>query len=217
MADGTKHKWTIVFGIVAGAAVVAAAALSHWAAQGKVTGDTPAARIASIRRLADDRPPGAAVAVAGAIDDPDAGVRRAALTVLAQFPEGYHRAVGSRINDPVPAVRAAAAATLGMYDEPDVAAALRRMLTDPVEEVRLGALTGLGRMDQPDATAALFAAAEGNDNVEVRRQAMRTLAARLKLRFETPPDPVKTPRRWRRALAQMRRMPPVRDALAGEG
>ena len=91
----------------------------------EVTGQTPRQRVDAICRLADDRPSGAAAAIAAVADDQDASVRRAAMVALGKFAAGEYRGVieaGTRDADPT--VRSAAAASLGRLADDDAVARL---------------------------------------------------------------------------------------------
>jgi len=77
------------------------------------------------------RPPGLEREVIAALDDPDPGVRLAAMSALAQLtadPPAAARALARRLDDVEPGVRRAAAATLGRVGagDPPVIDALRR-------------------------------------------------------------------------------------------
>ena len=209
-----RTRLAVVAGI--GAAVVAAVTVAGLiAARAKVRGDTPGERIASIGRIAADRPSGASGALAAAVDDPDPGVRVAALTALARFVSPRHRPVIEKaLVDPDGEVRRAAAATLGQYGD---SAAVERLIelvqADSDTDAQLGALAGLRCCDDPRSIVTLLHIAETHGNMAVREQAMRSLLGKLGAtlgKAHTPRDP----RRWRDLVQRLKRSRPVRDAYA---
>ncbi|KKL04735.1 hypothetical protein LCGC14_2613070, partial [marine sediment metagenome] len=147
--------------IYTGVAVVVAAGLIVLGMQvfgraEKVEGATSSERIESIWRLADQKPRGAADAIATvAADDADASVRQAALVALGRFCHPRHRAlIETSLTDRNPLVRAGAAGTMGRYDDDKAVGVLGALAaTDKEEKVRHAALVGLGRCK---STVAIF-------------------------------------------------------------
>ncbi len=221
MAEPTAstRRTGLLYG-AAGAVVLAVIALPMAvSSRARLTGKTPQERIACICRLADLQPRGAVEALAAAaINEPDVGVRRAALIGLGRFRSpAARRAVEDGTKDKSASVRAAAAATLGLCNDDDAAARLGDILAgDPQEEVRLSAVAGLGRIGRPKAVAVLVEAMERNDSTNVRREALVTLLKRFQAGFTRPPDPRDTAK-WGELMRQVRRMPSVKAAMEDDG
>jgi len=179
--------------LVALAAMGAVAAVL-WAAAdrpAKVTGDTPSARVASICRVADERPSGAGEAIAAAAADPDPTVRRAAMGALGTLAEPqFRRTIETGLADSDPSVQAAAVASLGAYRDDPAAERLAGLLeTEPRQDVRLAALLGLGRHGGPAALRSILRAAETDADGEVRTRALTLLAEKTGLTLRTVPPP----------------------------
>ena len=205
----------MLFGAVAVGVVVAAALVAAAVSRGQVAGDTPAEQIASICRLADERPWGAADAIAAAAGGKaNPSVRKAALIALGRFTRARDRGiVDSATTDAAAEVRAGAALTLGVYGDGAAADRLGKLLaTDPDEQVRLAAVTGVGRVGGDKAIVLLAEAMENNDNAKVQSRAMVVLLRQLKLRHPNPPDPGDKAR-WGALVRKIRGMSPIQDAF----
>jgi len=213
--EADSRKLGLALCLVVGVAVVAVVfGLLAVGARATVTGDTPAERIESIKRIADERPWGASSALARAVrEEPDLEVRRTALLALGGFIEGDHRAlVDESAGDDSGALRGAAARALGRYgDAPAVDRLGKMVMADADPDVRMEALTGLGRCPTPKATALLFRAMETNSNPRVQMRALQVLLRRLQASHSTPPRPG-TPE-WARLVDFLRQTKTVTQAL----
>jgi HEAT repeat protein len=182
----------------------------------RVEGDTPRERIASICRIAADRPRGAGEALArAAVEEPDPEVRRAAAAALGQFvcPE-CRPAVERAASDDSPRVRQAGAETLSLYRDGRAAEVLVKLARgDGDNGVRRAALRGLRRCDDPRAFVVLLDVAERGDTIEMQRQAAAALAGKLGARLDGRHDPSNPPV-WRDLLQRFRRIEAVRKAHA---
>lgn len=182
-----SNKIAVRAGVVAGAILLAA--LGLWAAWRAVAveGGDPAQRVASVGRLTDGKPAGAAGALAraAASAQEDPTVRQAALAALAQFPgNDYRPVVEEALRDPLPNIRAAAATTLGTYG--DVAACDRlgnMVLGDPDPAARIGAVKGLALNASPNALAWLVRVAERETTPAVHRQVLFEAYAKVNCRY----------------------------------
>jgi len=183
---------------------------------GEADEQTAALRVATICSLADERPEGAAGAIAAAAGDKDASVRRAVMAALGKIGAGEHRRVieaGTRDVDP--GVRAAATASLGRLADDDAVARLADILTGEADEqVRMAAVTGLARHGRDGAIVLLVEAAGNDPSRKVKLQAMATLTYRYRIRFHDSPDPDNADT-WARAMSRIRKMPGVRRAYGG--
>ncbi len=211
-----RRPAAIVVLIVAGAATAALIAAGYWMSRARVEGRTTPERIASICRIAADRPPGAGDALArAAVEEPDAEVRRAAAVALGQFvcPE-CRPAVERAASDASPRVREAGAETLGLYGDGRAADVLVKLARgDGDVGVRLAALRGLGRCDDPRSFVVLLDLAERGGTIEIQRQAAGALAGKLGARLDGRHDP-RNPTVWRDLLQRFRRIEAVRKAHA---
>lgn len=178
-----QNRLLIRVAIISGAVLVVA--LIAWAVwpTAAVEGETPADRVDSIAKIADEEPLGAARALSQVVrssrEDPT--VRQAALVALARFPRKQYRpVVEEALGDPLAAIRASAANTLGTFAE-DAAASdsaadrLGAMVLDrpdPDPTVRIGAIRGLGLCPSPKALAWLVRIAEQETTPAVHRQAV---------------------------------------------
>ncbi len=209
----------IVVLIVAGAATAALFAAGYWMSRARIEGDSPRERIASICRIAADRPPRAGAALArAAVEETDAEVRRAAAVALGQFlcPE-CRSAVERAASDASARVRQAGAETLSLYRDGRAADVLVKLAgSDGDVGVRLAALRGLGRCDDPRSFVVLLDVAERGDTMEMQRQAMRALAGKVGARLDGRRDP-RNPPGWRDLLQRFRRIEVVRKAHAELG
>ncbi|MFD8893552.1 fumarate reductase/succinate dehydrogenase flavoprotein subunit [Streptomyces sp. NPDC059566] len=115
------------------------------------------------------------------LDDPDPGVRAAAVAALGEtVPAGAGPALAARLADPAAVVRAAAAGALRELVEvlpggPELAAGLRAALAVPDAAVRSAALEVLRALRLGDA--GLYAAALADGDAEVRIHAVRALVS----------------------------------------
>ena len=207
-----RSWWVLILAIVM---LVAAAVWVIGLAPAKLSGRTPAERIASICRVADQRPWGAGKAVAAAaVGDSDASVRAAALVALGKFiDESAHReVVESAAGDGDPGVRSAAATTLGLYrDEAAVDRLSELLSSDRSEQVRMAAALGLIRTGRPRGILVLVEAMASNDNPNVQFRAMEVLTNSFNIRFRTPRDP-RDRAAWAQRVGVIRNVPTVRYA-----
>jgi HEAT repeat protein len=142
-------------------------------------------RFRAAEKLEDAGDAGAA-ALARALEDPDAWIRREAALALAARRRPAIRAIGPLARaidvsaEPHPAVRSAAAHALGFLApaQPAAASALLRAASDPDATVRTTAYLALGRLG-PRASAALPALRRDLDSPHpgVRQLAARTAGA----------------------------------------
>ena len=217
MTASGRSAWILVLavGIALAGGVVWVLGLDR----AKVAGGTPDERIASICRLADERPWGAAGAIAAAAGDPHPAVRQAVMVALSKFVDdaAYRPAVEAGVADEDATVRAAAAATLGLYADGPAVDRLGALLKgDPSERGRLAATRGLARTRRPRAIVLLVKAMETNESPNVRYRAMEVLMAHLGLSFDVSPDP-RDPVVWSRAVRAVRLFPAVRAAYRAAG
>jgi HEAT repeat protein len=148
------------------------------AARAKVIGSTPAERIASICRIADQDSLGAETAIAeAAAKEPDPSVRAAALAALARYMGPRHRAlIESSLQDPQESVRAAAATGLGRFRDKAAMDRLANLVAnEPSEMVRLAAVDGLGLSPSPENVVTLMTAVETNSQDAVKVKAFGAL------------------------------------------
>ena len=192
---------------------VVVAAMSFGGA--RITGDSPQQRIASIYRLADEKPRGAgAVLARAAVEEPDAAVRRTAMLALGRFVDPQYRwAAEHAAGDDSSAVRTAAAATMGLYKDSRAAERLGEMASDPDREVRMAALAGLGQCPGDQAVVLLLRSAESSRDPQVRLQAAKSLLGRFHIGFTREMDPEDT-RRWRGMIERIKRFDGVQRAHA---
>ncbi len=182
---GKGGRWVYGFVAVAVAAVVVSIVPGVVARKARITGDTPAERIACICRVADEDRWGAGDAIAAAAAaDPSPAVRRAALLALAKFPDPEHRkmVIAATAAEEAPAIRAAAVTTLGTYGDADAADHLGRLAgKDPVEEVRINAVDGLSRCADDRAIVHLVEVMEKSGNARVQQHARSAVFRRLNM------------------------------------
>ncbi|MFF5805513.1 fumarate reductase/succinate dehydrogenase flavoprotein subunit [Streptomyces sp. NPDC012746] len=149
--------------------------------QGRAAGRTGDAspRILELLALVEEAP-GLDVLVPY-LDDPDPGVRAAAVAALGEtVPAGAGPALAARLVDRDPAVRGAAAAALRELLEvlpggPELGPGLRAALAVPDPAVRSAALEALRVLRLGDT--GLYAAALADPDVEVRVHAVRALVS----------------------------------------
>jgi HEAT repeat protein len=181
----------------------------------KVTGGTPAERIAAICRLADEQPAGAREAIiVAAQSDPDATVRQAAFGALGRFlgPD-IRPLVESGTASPDAPVRAGAARTLGLYGDAAAARRLGQMLSDdPDAGARLAATRALAGVKPAAAMAALVKCVEFDADPAVRREAALAIYAKMQIRLYEVPDPTDK-RKWAGLVGQVKSFKEVRRAL----
>ena len=200
-------------GLIGGAAVIVFAFCAIGSGgPARVEGDTPQERIDCINRLAEDRPDGAADAIAAAATDTDdhAFVRQAALMALDEMGDVRHRSVflaGTR--DVAPWTREVAAKALGRFADDESMRRLGELLAkDPVGGVRTAAVRSLARIATPPATAMLVQAIEKNRHSPVRSQALASLEALLERHGPEGESPWE-PARWNRLKAEVDRVRPL--------
>ncbi len=145
----------------------------------KVTGSTPGERIASINKLADNKPWGAGKAIADAINgETDPSVREAALAAISNFPDSAYRPeVEKAAKDPSMIVRVAAVRTLTVYKDDQAIGMLAQIIqTDPNSEVRSMACVSMAQIDKPMVVYYLMDVAENG-----KENASRAVAAQMLL------------------------------------
>ena len=209
-----SRRQHLIFGVIALSAVAALTAGLHYRARASVEGDTAQERVACIARIADERPTGAARAIAAAaLGDSDAVVRRAALVAMGGFGISQGRPVAERAaRDPSPQVRAEAAHLLGTCGDAAAADRLHELAgSDPAESVRLAAVAALGRAPAAKSVVGLVEIAETSENPVVRAGAMEALCRRFGVpRTFDPSDTSK----WDRDLEVIKSWPKVQAAFA---
>lgn len=215
-AGRSKVLLVVAIGLVAAAVVVWRVAFG----KAEVLGRTAQERIASLCRLADEKPLGAGEAVmTAAKEDPDATVRAAALVALSKFIEepAYRPVVESAVDDPDARVRMAAAGTLGLYrDEAAVDKLSELLSSDASQQVRFAAARGLMRTGSQRAILVLVEAMASNDNPKVQYRAMKVLTDSFNISFPTPLDP-RNRAAWAKRVRVMRQIPTVRMAREAVG
>lgn len=180
-----------------------------------VEGDTAKQRIASICRLADERPWGAGEAIASAArEDSDPTVRRVAMIALGRFEDEQCRsAVQAGTQDSSPLVRQGAAIALGRHGDDAAVETLGKLMnTDPDEDVRAAAATGLGYVPRPKSVALLALAIANSDSHKVKSEALRALSKRYKITWNKMPDP-RDAAGWAEAVGVIYSLPFVKQAL----
>ena len=164
--------------VLVGVLVLAAAV----AGRPSIAGDTPAERIKSICRLADQGRRGAGDVIARAAEnDPSPEVRRAALLALQRFPQPrFRQVVETAARGETVEIRSAAVITLGAYgDAPAVDRLGELAMTDPQAEVRVAAVEGLERCAIDRAIVHLVEVMEKSDNPRVQQHARSAVLRRL--------------------------------------
>jgi HEAT repeat protein len=185
----------------------------------RVTGDTPQERIQSICRLADERPRGAADAIAAAVNDPDAQVRRAAVMALGQFTRPKDRAaIDAAAGNADRAIGAAGARALGRYaDAPAIDRLITMLRADASAEVRIESARALAATRQRRALEAVVDAMKRSELPAVQRAAFVALLRLQHCDCNNVPDPSNRAA-WEQACEQVRIMTlvpkPPRDASA---
>lgn len=220
MAAITRNR-KIVWGTLAAAAVVAAAA---WAirlsfGQADVSGEDPAERIAAIHEMTAKRPSGAGKALArAAADDPSPLVRGDAMGGLSHFLAPEHRAVVEKgTKDSDGRVRAIAADTLGLFGDKAAADVLVKVIeTDQDEQVVQAALRGIVRCDDPRAIVMLLETAANGSSSAVKMVAMKGLLRKFGAKIPENRDPDKNAS-WLDLIQRWKRSIRVRDAYAAAG
>lgn len=212
MAISSRTYWCVGLGVLVVVGVgVGIIALGRSA---EIEGDTPAERIKSICRLADEQPRGAGQAIAAAAGgDADASVRCAAMVALGRFIESEHRpTIEAGLTDKDGAVRAAAAATLGLYaDEPSVDKLGELLASQTDMELRVAAARGLGVSGHSKAIVRLLQTAEAPGDSKVRSVAMDELVQKFKWRsVGGGPENLKV---WRNRIESVKCLPQVQQAF----
>jgi hypothetical protein len=200
-------------GLIGGATVIVVAFCAiRGGGPVKVEGDTPQERIDCINRLAEDRPDGAADAIAAAATDTDdhAYVRQAAVMALDKMGDVRHRSTFEACTrDVAPWTREAAAKALRRFTDDDSIRRLGELLAgDPTGGVRTAAARSLARIATPPATAMLVQAIEKNRHRPVRFQALASLEALLERHGPDGESPWEAAR-WNRLKAEVDRVRPL--------
>lgn len=199
-------------GLVGGAAVIVIAfCVIRGRGPAKIEGDTPGERIASINRLAEDRPDGTADAIAAAATaEPHALVRQAALMALDKMGDVRHRsAFEAGTRDVAPWAREVATKALGRFGDDDSVRRLGELLAkDPAGGVRVAAARALGRIATPPAVTMLAESIEKNHHRPVRYEALAALEVLLERHGPDAKAPWE-PARWNRLKAEVDRLRPL--------
>lgn len=187
-----ERKSLIRAGLIAGAVLVIGLLLWGLWPAAAVEGSTPPERVASVKRMTDERPHGAAQTLGNtAVSSQEhPTVRQAALVGLARFPANNARPlVEKSLGDVLPEIRAAAAAAMGAYDDIAACDALGAIILDspdPDPEVRIGAIQGLGLNPCSKALAWLVRVVERETNPAVHRRALIEAYAKLSMHYYFP-------------------------------
>ena len=200
--------------VCAGAVTIALLA----ARSAEVTGETPEERVASVCRIARNRPPGARRALARAAADGNPAVRRAAMAGLSHVLEAEDRAVFEKgTRDPDGRVRAIAADTLGLFRDGAAADVLVKLIeSDPSEEVRAAAVRGLARCDDPRSIVVLLETADKDNSGNIKLVAMKGLLRKFAGRKADRRDP-SDEAGWRDLIQRWKWDERVRNAYAAAG
>jgi len=180
-----------LLGVLVIACVVAVAAAAWRFRRVKVTGDTAEQRIASVIRIADDRPRGYAEALADtARNDPDAGVRSTALACLngSRAPD-VGSAVMQATRDDDPQVRESACILLMAYDDEATVQRLAEICHEDTDDgVRGAAFVALAANESPYATIALMEMTEYGETPEMRRAAAKAMIDKVNILVTELPE-----------------------------
>jgi HEAT repeat protein len=120
--------------------------------------------------------PAARAAIRQMLGDPDAGVRAAALDMLAGV--GDREAIPfavSLLDDADPWVRREAIESLARLDAKDAAAPIARLVGDGNPKVRWQAVDALGRLGNKDSASTLLAVAVDDENTDIRNEAILSI------------------------------------------
>ncbi len=211
--SGNKWKLACLLGVSVATLLVLVA--QRFGSTAAVRGNTPAARINAISRLTGERPAGAPAAIANAVADPDAQVRRAALLSLATFVRPEDRTIVERaLQDSDNSVRAAAAQTLGCYGLQSVPR-LAALAQDPDPQVRAGVVAGLGRTGRGPGMAVLVQMMSRRGDPDIQLQALHAIEAICKIRYAEVPDP-RNEELWAAQVDKVRRNRWVQEVLTTE-
>ena len=217
--SGHRRSWKGPGVLVATVLCAAVVAIALYATTGaEVSGETPEDRVASIHRLAADRPHGAAEAIATAVDDRSPEVRRAAMASLTHFANADNRSVIEKgTSDPDGGVRAISADAMGLFHDAAAANTLIKLLqTDPNEQVHLSALRGLARCADPRSAAVLLEAADKGKTLSIKRQAMKSFLVVFQGKLGEMRNPAETAR-WRDLIQRWKWDQRVRDSYQVAG
>lgn len=136
----------------------------------------PAIRRMAISLIGKINPNAASGELLDALDDPDPGVRMAALTGLTAVrrDDALVPAIVGRLGDPDPGVRAAAVRTMGVMDVGALSAALESLASDQDVSVRAAIAVALeDHPGAPESVARLLA----DPSPDLRRAAIEAVAA----------------------------------------
>ena len=210
--------WVFVLALVV---AVAAGAVSWYASRAKITGSTLEERVASVCRLAADRPHGWTGALAEAAMDANEPpeLRRAALAGLTGVKDGKVRqAFEQGLSNEDAQLRAIAAGGVGAFgDKPAADALVALMDGDKDAGVRHAAMAGLARCDDPRGIVSLLQRAEDRGKpAPDRLAAMTALAGRLLATLGADHRPENTAK-WANLVQRLKRMHIVQKAFADAG
>ncbi len=148
-----------------------------------LTATDPVVRRTAAELLGRVPAPDSIEALAGAVDDPDASVRLAALDSLARHGHGPVPApeviarIGGRLRDPEPAVRAAAIRAASALDPLTVGTSVEPLAADPSPAVRAALAVALVRCGEEDRPHLLLKALLESDAPEDRISGLNAVAA----------------------------------------
>ena len=189
MAESHRRR-LLLAGALMTACAVGVAAAWHFR-KAKVTGDTPEQRIASLIKIADDKPRGYAEELADvARNDSDAEVRRTALACLSGngTPDARSAAMAATRDDD-PEVRKSACISLMSCDDGAAAERLAEICREDTDEGVLdAAFVALAANESPYATVALMTMLEQGETSELRRAAAEAIIDKLNMSVAQMPE-----------------------------
>jgi len=184
-----------LLGVLVIACVVAVAAVWRFR-RAKVTGDTAEQRIASVIKIADDKPRGYAEALLDtARNDPDAGVRsKAAACLYGNTTPAARSAVMQGARDDDPQVRKSACISLMACDDQAAVERLTEICREDVDkDVRHAGFVALAVNRSPHATVTLMNMMENGSTPGLRLEAAWALVDKANMAIEPNSD---DPLRW---------------------
>ena len=194
MSDSRRrNQW--VLGALVIVCVVAVAAAAWRFRRARVTGDTAEQRIASVIKIANDRPRGYAQALAdAALGDPDARVRSTALACLnGNLVPDARSAVMEATHDDDPQVRESACISLMACDDQATVQRLTAICHEETDEdVRQAALLALAANESPYAAVALMTMVEQGETPELRQGAAKAMIDKVNIAVTELPEDQRT-------------------------